>query len=263
LVSSALDTESEKIVQEALDRVSTGRTTIVIAHRLSTIRNADKIVVMKKGVIVEQGKHEGLIAAGGYYSQLVKAQEVRTDNGEGKEKEEENEKKLAENAMDANGNKSTIVPLGDAKKTEEKKDSSEAEVNDTPSVSLGRIFAMQKPEIPMLLIGMLGACVNGIVMPIFSILFSRMLSAFQYAKVDQPRMRQEANFWASMFVVIAIVSFFCNIMQNFGFSFAGERLTMRVRERSIKYVMADPTDRKMNLYHHYAEISYLLNNFHI
>jgi ABC-type multidrug transport system fused ATPase/permease subunit len=51
-----LDTESERVVQDALDRASKGRTTIVIAHRLSTIKNASKIVVMNKGVVVEEGK---------------------------------------------------------------------------------------------------------------------------------------------------------------------------------------------------------------
>src|SRR5574344_2086780 len=68
--TSALDTESERLVQEALDRLMTSRTTIAIAHRLSTIKNADEIIVMKDGRIVERGKHEELIAMNGYYKKL-------------------------------------------------------------------------------------------------------------------------------------------------------------------------------------------------
>ena len=68
--TASLDTESERLVQDALDRLMSTRTTIAIAHRLSTIRHADEIVVMHKGRIVERGKHEELIALGGYYKKL-------------------------------------------------------------------------------------------------------------------------------------------------------------------------------------------------
>jgi ATP-binding cassette subfamily B protein/subfamily B ATP-binding cassette protein MsbA len=68
--TSSLDTESEKLVQEALENLMKNRTTIVIAHRLSTIKNADEICVMHAGEIVERGKHEDLIALNGYYSRL-------------------------------------------------------------------------------------------------------------------------------------------------------------------------------------------------
>lgn len=68
--TSALDTESEKLVQEALDRLTGSRTTIAIAHRLSTIKNADEIIVLHEGKIVERGKHEELIALNGYYKKL-------------------------------------------------------------------------------------------------------------------------------------------------------------------------------------------------
>lgn len=68
--TSALDTESEHLVQEALDRLMKTRTTIAIAHRLSTIKNADRIYVMHEGEIVEQGKHEELLAMNGYYKKL-------------------------------------------------------------------------------------------------------------------------------------------------------------------------------------------------
>ena len=68
--TSALYTESEKLVQEALDRLTSTRTTIAIAHRLSTIKNADEICVMHEGKIVERGRHDELIALDGYYKKL-------------------------------------------------------------------------------------------------------------------------------------------------------------------------------------------------
>ena len=68
--TSALDTESERSVQEALERLMKTRTTIAIAHRLSTIRSADEICVLHEGEIVERGKHDELLAVEGYYKRL-------------------------------------------------------------------------------------------------------------------------------------------------------------------------------------------------
>ena len=68
--TASLDTESERTVQEALDRLMSNRTTIAIAHRLSTIKNADEIIVMDEGRIVERGRHDELLALGGYYRKL-------------------------------------------------------------------------------------------------------------------------------------------------------------------------------------------------
>ena len=68
--TAALDTESERIVQEALDRLMASRTTIAIAHRLSTIKAADEIIVLHEGRIAERGRHEDLLALGGYYKKL-------------------------------------------------------------------------------------------------------------------------------------------------------------------------------------------------
>jgi subfamily B ATP-binding cassette protein MsbA len=72
--TAALDTESERLVIEALERLMKGRTVLTIAHRLSTIRDADKIIVLKDGVVAEQGTHDQLMAIRGTYAQLYSVQ---------------------------------------------------------------------------------------------------------------------------------------------------------------------------------------------
>jgi ATP-binding cassette, subfamily B, bacterial MsbA len=75
--TSSLDTESERLVQDAINNMMQHRTSIVIAHRLSTIRHADEIIVLQKGEIVERGDHDELMRKQGYYYRLVQMQEVK------------------------------------------------------------------------------------------------------------------------------------------------------------------------------------------
>ena len=75
--TSSLDTESERLVQDAINNLMNNRTSLVIAHRLSAIRHADEIIVLQKGEIVERGTHDSLIAQNGFYKRLVDMQEVR------------------------------------------------------------------------------------------------------------------------------------------------------------------------------------------
>ena len=72
--TSSLDSQSERLVQRALERLKAGRTTVVIAHRLATVRGADRILVVDAGRIVASGRHEELVAAGGLYADLARLQ---------------------------------------------------------------------------------------------------------------------------------------------------------------------------------------------
>ena len=80
--TSSVDTRTEVLIQKAMDRLMVGRTSFIIAHRLSTIRNADLILVMREGDIVEQGNHEELLARGGFYAELYNSQFERTEEPE-------------------------------------------------------------------------------------------------------------------------------------------------------------------------------------
>lgn len=77
--TSSVDTRTERIIQEAMDRLAEGRTSFVIAHRLSTIKNSDLILVMRNGSIIEHGTHEELLAKGGFYGELYNSQFEETD----------------------------------------------------------------------------------------------------------------------------------------------------------------------------------------
>ena len=72
--TSSVDTRTEILIQQAMDKLMEGRTSFIIAHRLSTIKNADLILVMKDGDIVETGNHKQLLKKGGFYSQLYNSQ---------------------------------------------------------------------------------------------------------------------------------------------------------------------------------------------
>ena len=73
--TSSIDTETETIIQEAMDVLKKGRTTFIIAHRLSTIKNADQILVLERGSIVERGNHEELMEKQGRYYQMYQLQQ--------------------------------------------------------------------------------------------------------------------------------------------------------------------------------------------
>ena len=72
--TSSIDTRTEVLVQDAFEELMKGRTSFIVAHRLSTIKNADQILVMKAGSIIERGTHKELLAQGGFYKQLYESQ---------------------------------------------------------------------------------------------------------------------------------------------------------------------------------------------
>ncbi|KAL5700418.1 ABC-type xenobiotic transporter [Ranunculus cassubicifolius] len=242
--TSALDTESERSVQEALDRIMTSRTTIVVAHRLSTVKNSHMIAVVCNGKIVEKGPHSELVKLSGTYSQLISLQE---------------EKKATSNYHDK-----PVCTLGSPRRLPHcvslkepsgvqyssstlhlpavvKVDEIEpAELTDgqTPQqskdVPLRRLINLNRPEFPMLILGCVFAVINGSVLPVFGLLFSNMIEKF-YEMPD--KLRKDSTFYMKMFVALGFVSLIASTARSYFFAVAGSQLIRRVRSMSFEKVL--------------------------
>ncbi|KAF2069672.1 hypothetical protein CYY_009009 [Polysphondylium violaceum] len=229
--TSALDSENERIVQEAIDILMRGRTTILIAHRLSTIRNADVIVFVKHGTVVEKGTHDELMELKGYYHRLVEKQDQHDMNSvleTGRSRRSStfsdvnplldsfNVRKRAGSKFSANGAPS--IPKNGKK---EKKNTKPVDV------PMSRVISYSKPEVLYWIFGFLAAFGTGSVYPAFAIVFTEILTIFQ--NPDPDYVTKNANFIALMFVVLAVGAGLSNFFQTFLFSVIGEKLTFRLR----------------------------------
>ncbi|RZS05106.1 hypothetical protein BHM03_00035582 [Ensete ventricosum] len=216
--TSALDAESERSVQEALDRVMIGRTTVVVAHRLSTIRNADIIAVVQGGGIVETGTHDQLMShPTSAYASLVKLQEAahhqRPSPAEGP---------------------SIGRPLSFGGSFRSDKDSGSCyapEANDVAKakpVSLKKLYSMVRPDWIFGVLGTLGAFVAGAQMPLFALGVTQALVSYYMGWETTQR---EVKKIALLFCGGAVLTVFFHVIEHLNFGIMGERLTLRVRER--------------------------------
>ncbi|EEU41291.1 uncharacterized protein NECHADRAFT_95357 [Fusarium vanettenii 77-13-4] len=192
--TSAIDVHAEKIVQAALDRVAKDRTTITIAHRLSTIKKADRIIVLRKGKVIESGTHEDLLQdENGLYHGLVYAQKLSlgepTDPHVSDEKDQDLE---TEQHSDGTAAQFEVDQLGeDAEKT-----------NLNILNSFGRLLKEQRNSWPFYIGMVLASACAGAGTPLQAWLFAKIITVF-LAKTEEDMM-DEAEFWSLMFVVLAI-----------------------------------------------------------
>uniref|UniRef100_A0A3B5Q1U9 Bile salt export pump n=1 Tax=Xiphophorus maculatus TaxID=8083 RepID=A0A3B5Q1U9_XIPMA len=218
MATSALDNESEAIVQEALDKVRMGRTTISIAHRLSTIKNADVIVGFEHGRAVERGKHNELLERKGVYFTLVTLQ----SQGDKALNEKARQSDRASIHQRSRSQLSNLIP--DSSKSTPEEEEEEELVEPAP---VARILKYNAPEWPYMVFGSLGAAVNGGVNPVYSLLFSQILATFSVT--DPDAQRREINGICVFFVMVGVVSFFTQMLQGYAFAKSGELLTRRLR----------------------------------
>ncbi|ORZ24240.1 P-loop containing nucleoside triphosphate hydrolase protein [Absidia repens] len=257
--TSALDTQSERLVQKALDAAAADRTTIVIAHRLSTIRNADLIVVMDQGDLVEQGTHNELLAQGGVYAELVKKQEIALQDTNIVENHVDDETLLKQEQIELEKaqeikivtekrgsvdlvklNSRTSVDAYELKLRKEKEEKKAASKQSTP---FKRVVSQMRPEWHYLATGVLGAAIAGAVFPCFALIFAQVLNIIMFVPPDQmaPGPVQGANLYAFLFMIIGIAAFFGFSTQLLSFETAGEHYTRRLRGEIFQAYMNQET----------------------
>ncbi|XP_057417279.1 ABC transporter B family member 21-like isoform X2 [Lotus japonicus] len=239
--TSALDAESERAVQETLDRIMINRTTIIVAHRLSTIRNADIIAVIHQGKVVEKGTHAELTNdPDGPYSQLIRLQEIKRES----EQHGENDMDRQENFVDSTRESSQRIsfPRSLSRESSGIGNSSHhssriyndipttlfpSATSDPPSdVPILRLAYLNMPEIPMLLLGTVAAAANGAILPAVGLLVSIMIDTF-FEPADE--LRKDSKFWALIFVALSVASFLFYPLRTYFFAVSGSKLIRRVR----------------------------------
>eukprot|EP00727_Mastigamoeba_balamuthi_P013361 m51a1_g8648 putative atp-binding cassette sub-family b member 5 (1327) ;mRNA; r:23440-27971 len=238
--TSALDTQSEATVQAAIDEVSHGRTCFVIAHRLSTVRNADLIVAMREGRIVEQGTHEQLMQAQGLYYSLVQKQQLsRTPAPDG-------------NTAISNGSRTPLpgpepgakTAAGAATGADQKEEAQLLEEGDAQrkvpiARTLARAMRCMAPNWAWVAVSALTSMFSGAIFPLLGLLISQ----YQGVLVFLPGMsnldehRRKVNMWSLGFVLLGVAAGVAQFVQNATIEVAGERLARYLRFESFKAML--------------------------
>ncbi|KAF1997764.1 P-loop containing nucleoside triphosphate hydrolase protein [Amniculicola lignicola CBS 123094] len=224
--TSALDPKAEKIVQQALDNVSTGRTTIVIAHKLSTIRNADNIAVMSDGGIVEQGTHDELLDASGAYARLVRAQDLgRSGDEDGRDEEKSNDRIALVR---------TQTQVESVKGTGAKDEDKEVGPNYSLIRCIFIVFREQGHLWAWFTVLGIAAVLGGFTYPAQAILFAKIVQAFELAP---DKARDQGDFYSLMFFVVALANlgFFASI--GWGSNIIAQNVSRRYRNEIFRLIL--------------------------
>ncbi|VUC26732.1 unnamed protein product [Clonostachys rosea] len=215
--TSSIDVRGERIVQAALERASVGRTTITIAHRLSTIQKADRIVVLRKGKVVEEGTHQSLLEIeDGVYSGLVATQNLAMDD----EKPDVDLQELKEiESRLSNDREDDGEALEGSTNTYKSEYKAQGLLG-----SFGRLLYELKSQFPFYIATVFFAmCAAEAGTPLQAYLFAKIIFVFQYVD-NMDRFTAQANFWSLMWVVLAI----CTGFSQFGLQFVSNHLAVYI-----------------------------------
>ncbi|OLL25315.1 Leptomycin B resistance protein pmd1 [Neolecta irregularis DAH-3] len=225
--TSELDTPSEGIVQDALDRAAKRRTTIVIAHRLSTIKNADCIIVISAGRIVEQGTHIELMNRKDQYWKLVEAQRLRAQLDQiGGTDDPNNIKDVMAACFKGSSMKKTIASNAQSCVQPGNLDRQYSAFH-----LFYRIMCFNKPEKFLLAIGFIATAVCGNLIIAQAQILAHFIEVLSHGASETRQLLDRANFLAILWLIVAVIAFLCYFLVGFIFEYCAEKITLRVRER--------------------------------
>jgi ABC-type multidrug transport system fused ATPase/permease subunit len=247
--TAALDSRSEQRIQRAINNISTGRTVITIAHRLSTITNADKIVCMHKGDILEEGTHTELMAQNGPYSELVKLQTLGAASASNKNDTtvsiESVSKSDATSITDVENEKGSVShDAGPTKETHvsttEDRTGDSAEEDEEPETPQKSVWALCKgyapalrPYLLVIFASLFGASMVGGAFSGEAVIFGNTVGSLNPCH-GAAEIMNRGNFYGLMFFVLALIEFFANVVSWGGFGFVAEKIVYKVRVLSFR-----------------------------
>lgn len=257
-----MDSRSEGIVQAALEQASEGRTTIAIAHRLSTIKDADNIVVMSKGKIVEQGTHNELLKMEGAYYSLVTAQKITAidDSDSETDTPEEDEVELIKKAtrkslgetggaagFEADPDDKNIAARLNRQATSKsvssvalqggKPEEKGAEYSTWTLIKL--IASFNKEEWHWMVFGLFFAILSGGGNPTMSVFFAKVITVLSVPVTPDTvsQMRSDSSFWCLMYLMLGFSMLITFGVQGVIFALGSERMVHRVRDRAFRAML--------------------------
>ncbi|CAH1380444.1 unnamed protein product [Tenebrio molitor] len=237
--TSALDTTSEAEVQAALDAISGECTTIIVAHRLSTIRNADRIVVLSEGKVIEEGNHAQLMALKGAYHSLVVSQDLSETEDDIFTNHLTVSLSYSEDKEVLNG----VSNMAKVSETAVDKDVQET----TRGSSIISILKLNRPEWFYILVGCVASVITGSALPVYGLVFGDIIGVL--ADDNDLYVREQSNLFSLYFVIIGITIGVATFFQMYFFAIAGEKLTKRVRGNMFRAMLSQEMawfDRKDN-----------------
>lgn len=248
--TASLDSRSEQRIQKAISGIASGRTMITIAHRLSTVTNADNIIVMHKGLIVEQGDHATLMAKDGSYAELVKLQTLGSASGNNDTTVGADSVCKSDQTSITDDTENSSLANADPEKTEKINFSAnETPVNDTdeveeeeaeleaPPKSLWALVCgyapTLRPHLLIIFLALLGASIVGGAFSGEAVIFGNTVGSLNPCK-SPDSIRSKGDFYGLMFFVLAIIEFFANVASWTGFGWVSERIVCTVRVLSFR-----------------------------
>ncbi|KAE8376681.1 P-loop containing nucleoside triphosphate hydrolase protein [Aspergillus bertholletiae] len=242
--TASLDSATETRIQQALDNVAVGRTVITIAHRLSTIKNADNIIVMRQGKLVEQGTHQQLLEANGAYAELVRLQNL---NMHGEQDDEETEVSSARSnspvpiISEKTGafETSSVVDALDEEKTKPAtaaEPESAIEGQRSFGSTVGSMGSLFRPHTFVLILAMAGAVIIGGTYCGSSVIFGNVVGKLSGCE-DPESIRDAGELFGLLFFVLAIIEFLANFVSWSLFGWVAEQVIYKVRVLSLRSIL--------------------------
>ncbi|KAK4280999.1 hypothetical protein QN277_012549 [Acacia crassicarpa] len=242
--TSALDAGSESIVQEALDRLMVGRTTVVVAHRLSTIRNVDSIAVIQQGQVVETGTHEELISKAGTYASLIRFQEMVGNRDLSNPSTRRTRSSRLSHSLSTKSlslrsgslrNLSYQYSTGADGRIEMVSNAETDKKNPAPQGYFFRLLKLNAPEWPYSIMGAVGSVLSGFIGPTFAIVMSNMIEVFYYKNYTS--MEKKTKEFVFIYIGAGLYAVGAYLIQHYFFSIMGENLTTRVRRMMLAAIL--------------------------